>query len=139
VYLSSRHPGSPLEISKIERGKTAPSLEMLILLSDRFHQSADWMGNLIARWTSWSVSSDSAGVKQCHLRSTSIWEGGDRFFAKQSQEVLCFHGQRYGEAISTGGGASQDTPRKSRREQPKLGKKPGRTTFETKSNLLRFL
>jgi transcriptional regulator with XRE-family HTH domain len=29
--------------SKIERGKTAPSLEMLILLSDRFHQTVDWI------------------------------------------------------------------------------------------------
>jgi transcriptional regulator with XRE-family HTH domain len=30
-------------LSKIERGKIAPSLEMLILLSDRFHQSVDWI------------------------------------------------------------------------------------------------
>ena len=30
-------------LSKIERGKTAPSLEMLILLSDRFHKSVDWI------------------------------------------------------------------------------------------------
>jgi DNA-binding XRE family transcriptional regulator len=30
-------------LSKIERGKIAPSLEMLILLSDRFHKSVDWM------------------------------------------------------------------------------------------------
>ncbi len=28
-------------LSKIERGKTAPSLEMLILLPDRFHKSVD--------------------------------------------------------------------------------------------------
>jgi DNA-binding XRE family transcriptional regulator len=30
-------------LSKIERGKIAPSLEMLILLSDRFHKSIDWI------------------------------------------------------------------------------------------------
>ena len=30
-------------LSKIERGEIAPSLEMLILLSDRFHKSADWI------------------------------------------------------------------------------------------------
>jgi len=30
-------------LSKIERGKIAPSLEMLILLSDRFHKSVDWI------------------------------------------------------------------------------------------------
>ena len=30
-------------LSKIERGKVAPSLEMLILLSDRFHKSVDWI------------------------------------------------------------------------------------------------
>jgi transcriptional regulator with XRE-family HTH domain len=30
-------------LSKIERGKTAPSLEMLILLSERFHKSVDWI------------------------------------------------------------------------------------------------
>ena len=30
-------------LSKIERGKIAPSLEILILLSDRFHQSVDWI------------------------------------------------------------------------------------------------
>jgi transcriptional regulator with XRE-family HTH domain len=30
-------------LSKIERGKTAPSLEVLILLSDRFHKSVDWI------------------------------------------------------------------------------------------------
>ena len=28
---------------KIERGKIAPSLEILILLSDRFHKSVDWI------------------------------------------------------------------------------------------------
>jgi transcriptional regulator with XRE-family HTH domain len=30
-------------LSKIERGRIAPSLEMLILLSDRFHKSVDWI------------------------------------------------------------------------------------------------
>ena len=30
-------------LSKIEGGKTAPNLEMLILLSDRFHKSVDWI------------------------------------------------------------------------------------------------
>ena len=30
-------------LSKIERGKIAPSLEILILLSDRFHKSVDWI------------------------------------------------------------------------------------------------
>jgi len=30
-------------LSKIERWKTVPSLEMLILLSDRFHKSVDWI------------------------------------------------------------------------------------------------
>jgi transcriptional regulator with XRE-family HTH domain len=30
-------------LSKIEKGKVAPSLEMLILLSDRFHKSVDWI------------------------------------------------------------------------------------------------
>jgi transcriptional regulator with XRE-family HTH domain len=30
-------------LSKIERGKIAPSLEMLILLSGRFHKSIDWI------------------------------------------------------------------------------------------------
>jgi transcriptional regulator with XRE-family HTH domain len=30
-------------LSKIERGKIAPSLEMLLLLSDRFHKSVDWI------------------------------------------------------------------------------------------------
>jgi transcriptional regulator with XRE-family HTH domain len=30
-------------LSKIERGKVAPSLEMLILLSARFHKNIDWI------------------------------------------------------------------------------------------------
>jgi DNA-binding XRE family transcriptional regulator len=30
-------------LSKIERGKIAPSLEMLILLSERFHRTIDWI------------------------------------------------------------------------------------------------
>jgi len=30
-------------LSKIERGKVAPSLEMLISLSDRFRKSVDWI------------------------------------------------------------------------------------------------
>ncbi len=30
-------------LSKIERGRIAPSLETLILLSDRFHKSVDWI------------------------------------------------------------------------------------------------
>jgi len=30
-------------LSKVERGKTAPSFEMLISLSDRFHKSIDWI------------------------------------------------------------------------------------------------
>ena len=30
-------------LSKIERGKIAPSLEVLILLSDRFRKSVDWI------------------------------------------------------------------------------------------------
>ena len=30
-------------LSKIERGRIAPSLEILILLSDRFHKSVDWI------------------------------------------------------------------------------------------------
>ena len=30
-------------LSKIERGKIAPSLEMLILLSERFHKTIDWI------------------------------------------------------------------------------------------------
>jgi DNA-binding XRE family transcriptional regulator len=30
-------------LSKIERGKIAPSLEMLIFLSERFHRTIDWI------------------------------------------------------------------------------------------------
>jgi transcriptional regulator with XRE-family HTH domain len=30
-------------LSKIERGKVAPSLEILLLLSDRFRKSVDWI------------------------------------------------------------------------------------------------
>jgi len=30
-------------LSKIERGKIAPSFAVLILLSDRFHKSIDWI------------------------------------------------------------------------------------------------
>jgi transcriptional regulator with XRE-family HTH domain len=30
-------------LSKIERGRIAPSLEILILLSDRFQKSVDWI------------------------------------------------------------------------------------------------
>jgi DNA-binding XRE family transcriptional regulator len=30
-------------LSKIERGKIAPSLEMLIMLSVRFHKTIDWI------------------------------------------------------------------------------------------------
>ena len=30
-------------LSKIERGKIAPSLDILIFLSDRFHTSIDWI------------------------------------------------------------------------------------------------
>ena len=30
-------------LSKIERGKGAPSIETLLLLSDRFHKSIDWI------------------------------------------------------------------------------------------------
>ena len=30
-------------LSKIERGKIAPSLEILALLSDRFRKSVDWI------------------------------------------------------------------------------------------------
>jgi len=30
-------------LSKIERGKSAPSIQMLLLLSDRFHRSIDWI------------------------------------------------------------------------------------------------
>ena len=31
------------QLSKIERGKTAPTLEVLTLLSDKFHKSIDWI------------------------------------------------------------------------------------------------
>jgi transcriptional regulator with XRE-family HTH domain len=31
------------QLSKIERGKAAPSVEVLVLLSDRFHKSVDWI------------------------------------------------------------------------------------------------
>ncbi len=30
-------------LSKIERGKTAPSVEVLVLLSKRFHKTVDWI------------------------------------------------------------------------------------------------
>ena len=30
-------------LSKIERGKIAPSIEMLVLLSERFRKSIDWI------------------------------------------------------------------------------------------------
>jgi transcriptional regulator with XRE-family HTH domain len=30
-------------LSKIERGKISPSLELLVLLSARFHKSIDWI------------------------------------------------------------------------------------------------
>jgi len=30
-------------LSKIERGRSAPSLEVLLLLSERFHRSVDWI------------------------------------------------------------------------------------------------
>jgi len=30
-------------LSRIERGKGAPTIETLLLLSDRFHRSADWI------------------------------------------------------------------------------------------------
>jgi transcriptional regulator with XRE-family HTH domain len=39
VYLNV----SQGHLSKIERGNIAPSLEILILLSDRFHKSVDWI------------------------------------------------------------------------------------------------
>jgi transcriptional regulator with XRE-family HTH domain len=35
-------------LSKIERGKIAPSLEMLILLSEKFRKSVDWI--LLGEW-----------------------------------------------------------------------------------------
>jgi transcriptional regulator with XRE-family HTH domain len=31
------------QLSKIERGKAAPSIDILILLSERFHRSVDWI------------------------------------------------------------------------------------------------
>ncbi len=31
------------QLSKIETGKTAPTLEVLTLLSDKFHKSIDWI------------------------------------------------------------------------------------------------
>jgi len=31
------------QLSKIERGKSAPPLEVLILLSDKFQKSVDWI------------------------------------------------------------------------------------------------
>ena len=31
------------QLSKIENGKAAPSIEVLILLSERFHKSVDWI------------------------------------------------------------------------------------------------
>jgi len=31
------------QLSKIERGKASPSVEVLVLLSERFHKSADWI------------------------------------------------------------------------------------------------
>jgi len=31
------------QLSKIERGKAAPSVEVLVLLSERFHKSVDWI------------------------------------------------------------------------------------------------
>ena len=31
------------QLSKIERGKSAPSIEVLLLLSKRFHRSVDWI------------------------------------------------------------------------------------------------
>ncbi len=31
------------QLSKIERGKAAPSIEVLILLSERFRKSIDWI------------------------------------------------------------------------------------------------
>ena len=30
-------------LSKIETGKSAPSIEVLLLLSERFHRSVDWI------------------------------------------------------------------------------------------------
>ena len=31
------------QLSKIERGKSAPSIEVLLLLSERFHRTVDWI------------------------------------------------------------------------------------------------
>jgi transcriptional regulator with XRE-family HTH domain len=31
------------QLSKIENGKAAPSIDVLILLSERFHKSVDWI------------------------------------------------------------------------------------------------
>jgi transcriptional regulator with XRE-family HTH domain len=31
------------QLSKIETGKAAPSVDVLLLLSDRFHKSVDWI------------------------------------------------------------------------------------------------
>jgi transcriptional regulator with XRE-family HTH domain len=31
------------QLSKIESGKAAPSIDVLILLSERFHKSVDWI------------------------------------------------------------------------------------------------
>ena len=31
------------QLSKIEHGKAAPSIDILILLSERFHKSVDWI------------------------------------------------------------------------------------------------
>jgi transcriptional regulator with XRE-family HTH domain len=31
------------QLSKIETGKSAPSIEVLLLLSERFHRSIDWI------------------------------------------------------------------------------------------------
>lgn len=31
------------QLSKIERGKAAPNVEMLLLLSERFHKTVDWI------------------------------------------------------------------------------------------------
>jgi transcriptional regulator with XRE-family HTH domain len=31
------------QLSKIERGKAAPNVEVLLLLSERFHKTVDWI------------------------------------------------------------------------------------------------
>jgi transcriptional regulator with XRE-family HTH domain len=31
------------QLSKIERGKSAPSIDVLLLLSERFHRAIDWI------------------------------------------------------------------------------------------------